>query len=288
MPPKGRRYKHLLARRFGLVNDQVAPLGTWNSTLNQQSVFFRKYLNHPQITHGDLRIAHMARRFHPLENPGGPRRSPNRARSTMEHGTVRPAATAEMMSLVDTSEAITFGYSRDINVVVLGENIRQNLVSNVDFASLRSQPNFAEKTHRVRAGLLEMPFPRPVHVFRRRQLNQPELGRLIPFFARGFPLHHDARPCLQDGHRSDVSVFPEDLRHAEFLAKDCFHHVRSLSVVRRPLPIIRFGEQRTTDNRRLYFVCSFPNALISISTPEGKSSFVKASMVFEGGFQYVY
>ena len=157
----------------------------------------------------------------------------------MEHGTVGRTTTTKVVPLLNTSEAATFGYSRHIDIIVYREYIRQNLVSDVHFPSVRTQSNFAEKTNRIRPSLPEVPFPRFADALRRRQFNQPELSRLITFFAGGLPLDYDARPCLQDCHRRDVSIFPEDLRHTEFLAENCFHHVRQLSVVSCHLPIIR-------------------------------------------------
>ncbi len=91
----------------------------------------------------------------------------------MEHGTVGSPTTTKVVPLLNTSEAVTFGYSRNIDEVVYREYIRQNLVSDIHFADIRTQSNFAEKTNRVRASLLEMSFPRSVHALRRRQLNQP-------------------------------------------------------------------------------------------------------------------
>jgi hypothetical protein len=157
----------------------------------------------------------------------------------MEHGTVGRPATPKVVPLLNTSEAATFGHSRHIHIIVYREYIRQNLVSDVHFPRVLTQSNFAEKTNRVRPSLPEVPFPRFADALRRRQLNQPELGRLITFLPAGLPLDYDARPRLQDRHRGDVSIFPEDLRHAEFLAENCFHHVRQLSVASCQLPIIR-------------------------------------------------
>src|SRR5208337_2409688 len=232
-------------RRLGLVNYDVTPLRTRDSTLHQQGVLLRKHLNHAQIAHRHARIAHVACRFHPFENPRGPCRSPNRARSAMEHGTVGRATTTEVVPLLNTSEAVTFGYPRHIDIIVYREYIRQNLVADVHFPSVLTQSNFAEKTNRVRPSLPEVPFPRSADVLGRRQLNQPELGRLITFLPGGLPLDYDARPRLQDSHRSHVPVFREDLRHTEFLAENCFHHVRQFS--RRGGSVAAPPLQRTTD-----------------------------------------
>jgi hypothetical protein len=166
----------------------------------------------------------------------------------MEHGTVGRPTTTEVVALLDTSEAVTFGYSRHIDIIVDREYIRQNLVSDVHFPSVCTQSNFAEKPNRVRPSLPEVPFPRFADALRRRQLNQPELGRLITFFAGSLPLDYDARPRLQDCHRRDVSIFPEDLRHTEFLAENCFHHVRPLSVVSRQLSVADHPLGRTADD----------------------------------------
>ena len=97
----------------------------------------------------------------------------------MEHGTVGSPTTTKVVPLLNTSEAATFRHPRHIDIIIYREYIRQNLVSDVHFPSVRTQSNFAEKTNRVRPSLPEVPFPRSADTLRRRQLNQPELGRLI-------------------------------------------------------------------------------------------------------------
>jgi hypothetical protein len=150
----------------------------------------------------------------------------------MEHGTVGGATATKVVTLLETSKAPAFGHSSDIDVVVHGEDIRQDLIPHVDFSCVRTQSNLPKKPNWVRPSLLEMPFPRPVNTLWRRQLNQPQLGCLISFSPGGLPLHDDARPCLQNSHGPDVSIFSEDLRHTQLFAEYRFNHVRPFSIVR--------------------------------------------------------
>src|SRR5579864_1798614 len=92
------------------------------------------------------------------------------------------------------------------------------------------------------------------------KLHQTNLRRLVSVLRRRLPLEHHARAGFQNGGRNDVTILPKDLSHPEFFAKNRVYHDEHISAV-------------------TYFVCSFPNALISISTPEGKSILVSASMV---------
>src|SRR5204863_5738432 len=71
-------------------------------------------------------------------------------------------------------------------------------------------------------------------------------------------LHDDARPGLDDGDGDRPPVLGVDLGHADLLADDSL-------------------------DRHGYFVCSLPKALISTSTPAGRSSFMSASTVWGVG-----
>src|SRR5205814_9757979 len=79
--------------------------------------------------------------------------------------------------------------------------------------------------------------------------NQSALHRVVTILAAGgFFLHHHARTCFDDGHGRDCAIRRKQLRHANFLADDSVNHC-------------------------------LPKALISTSTPAGKSSFISASTV---------
>src|SRR5581483_3579513 len=83
-------------------------------------------------------------------------------------------------------------------------------------------------------------------------LFRSKLHRVVTILAAGaLLLHDDAWAGLDDCHRSDRAIRREQLRHANFLADDSVNH----------------------------FSYCFPNALISTSTPAGRSSFIRASTV---------
>src|SRR6185503_20657923 len=85
------------------------------------------------------------------------------------------------------------------------------------------------------------------------RLDEPELYGLVAVLLGRLHLRDDARPRLQHGRRMHAAVRSEQLRHADFLADQSSDHG--------------------------YLPCSFPNALISTSTPAGRSSFISASTV---------
>src|SRR5271157_4976820 len=113
-------------------------------------------------------------------------------------------------------------------------------------------------------------------------------------------LRHHARASLQHGDRANVALRVEQLRHADLLAQnacDLRCHVFYLSAqlgssVRTAIgwecgagALAREGcgasLRRTAERGRphINYLCSFPNALISTSTPAGRSSFISASTV---------
>src|SRR6185436_20403892 len=83
--------------------------------------------------------------------------------------------------------------------------------------------------------------------------DEPDLQGFVAVVLDRLHLRHHARACLQHGCRMDTAVGIEQLRHPDFLADESVDHG--------------------------YFPCSFPKALISTSTPAGRSSFINASTV---------
>src|SRR5262249_7241937 len=86
------------------------------------------------------------------------------------------------------------------------------------------------------------------------ELHQAQLHRIVAVLARGLPPHHHARTDLQDRHGHHAPVRLKNLRHSNFLSQNSWRHKRA-------------------------YLCSLPNALISTSTPAGRSSFISASTV---------
>src|SRR5437870_10061832 len=90
-----------------------------------------------------------------------------------------------------------------------------------------------------------------IHAFRFDELHEPKLHSVVAVFLLRLLLHDDTGTCLNDGYRNSCSVIFQQLRHPDLFSQQAGNH----------------------------FVCSRPNALISTSTPAGKSNFISASTV---------
>src|SRR5271167_4518886 len=115
------------------------------------------------------------------------------------------------------------------------------------------------------------------------ELHQPDLGGVVAVLGDRLALRYKARARLQHRDRVNVTLVIEELRHADFLAEnsvDC--HCLVLNSASSLLPFAATGacaaEALFFLSCQLY-LCSFPNALISTSTPAGSSSFMSASTV---------
>src|SRR6185312_10591220 len=100
-------------------------------------------------------------------------------------------------------------------------------------------------------GLLEVSLRRLV-ALRRVVLDEPDLHGLVAVGLRVLRLDDDARAGLDHRRRVDGPVGIEHLSHPDFLSENA-------------------GDR--------HYLCSLPNALISTSTPAGRSSFISASTV---------
>src|SRR5271163_823262 len=82
----------------------------------------------------------------------------------------------------------------------------------------------------------------------------------------------------------NVALVVEELGHADFLAQDSsyFCHISFSPLTQRSRLAIGWRVSLQTESRELTaesYLCSLPNALISTSTPAGRSSFIRASTV---------
>src|SRR5271168_2681273 len=114
------------------------------------------------------------------------------------------------------------------------------------------------------------------------EIHQPDLGGVVAVLGDRLALRDKARARLQHRDRVNVTLVIEELRHADFLAEnsvDC--HCCFLNSASSLLPFAATGAcaaEALFCTARSY-LCSFPNALISTSTPAGSSSFISASTV---------
>src|SRR5262249_8870893 len=111
--------------------------------------------------------------------------------------------------------------------------------------------------------------------------HQSELHRVITVRGGRLALRHHARTRLEQRHRHGLAVRPEHLRHSDLFAKDSWTHLLNPFLTR-----IRCGAEKSKSGICVLCVSAsprqafhFPNALISTSTPAGRSSFISASTV---------
>src|SRR5208282_6081561 len=169
----------------------------------------------------------------------------------MKHGTVRSAASAKMVPLMESRKPSPLRNAHDVYKVVDRENIHQYFVPDFYVAAVLRQAHLAKEAHWVRVRLLEVSLQGLLHSPGRRNFHQPQLRGLITVRLRCLALHHNARARFQHGHWNHIAVFCENLRHAEFLAEYGFYHVHHWLVVRGPWSVVRCNVNPATDNGRL-------------------------------------
>src|SRR5687767_193950 len=157
------------------------------------------------------------------------------------------------MALDHALEAVALAGADDVDALALVEDRDQHLVAGLRrFGALRDA-HLALHARRRHIGLLVVAGRRLGGAARRILLDEAQLHGFVTVDLRRLRLHHDARSRLQHGGGLERAVLEEQLRHPDFLTDDSSDHG--------------------------YLPCSLPKALISTSTPAGRSSFIKASTV---------
>src|SRR5688500_1042483 len=194
-----------------------------------------------------------------------------------------------MVTLHHALEALAAAGPDDVHALAIGENRDVHVVARLRRLGTGLDAYLAADPRGRHAGLLEVAGGRlvllggPVH--------QAELYGLVAVALDGLDLGDHAWARLDHRRRLHGAVGREDLRHPDFLANQSCHHFVDL----RP-PATGYGlRARAPDGAStsaaphpepgdsLYFPCSLPNALISTSTPAGRSSFISASTVWGVG-----
>src|SRR5580704_336457 len=191
----------------------------------------------------------------------------NATRSAMKHRTVRSVTATEVPPLDAALKAFAFADPGNIHQLANFEVIHQNSIPWLGFILRIGNSKFADISQRSDTSLLEVPGHRFVHPLRLDELDQSQLHCVVAIFVFRPPLHYHARAGLQHGARNRRAVFGEYLRHAKFYSEYSVdrHFVRSFF--------------RDLNSRTYLPACSRPKALISTSTPGGKSNFISASTV---------
>src|SRR3984957_12617114 len=189
------------------------------------------------------------------------------ARSAMKHGTVRSVAAAEVPAFHAALKSLALADSGNIHKLADLEAIHQYAVAGLGFVLRIFNAKFAKVSQWSNASLFEMAGQCLVHTLRLDEFHQSQLHRVVSVFVFGPSLNHHARTGLEDSARNRGAVFGKDLGHPQVYSQYSVdgHFARSFLCVlfrARSLP-----------------PCSRPKALISTSTPGGKSSFISASTV---------
>src|SRR3990172_3348244 len=243
---------------------QIAAVGSRYRPSEQQEVLFLAHFHDLQVLHRDPLLSHVPCRSHPRQYPRRVGGCTNRAGRPMKHRSVRGAAATKVMPLHHTGEPLALAHAADVDA--LGGSEHGNLYRLAHLqVFIRLEPKLAEHSYRSHRGLLEMTLARLVGADLAPGLYQSDLDRIVAIPLLGLPLNHHARASPHHGERDDRAVLPEPLGDAELLANDSVGHDYS------KIPW------------KDYLECSFPKALISTSTPAGRSNLISASTVWGVG-----
>src|ERR1700736_1369509 len=169
----------------------------------------------------------------------------------------------------------------------LHQHARPNLQA-VAAITVALERHFAQEFHRRKIVLRQVSTLRLGQSRFLHKFDQADLSSLVTVFRRGLMLRNHAGPCLQHRDRANIALGVEQLRHADFLAQnpcnlDCHFLIpRPAWLVDYSATAIGWGSSAFAGSQppgASSYLCSFPNALISTSTPAGRSSFINASTV---------
>src|SRR5687767_1474808 len=176
------------------------------------------------------------------------------------------------------------------NQIAVSKLVYQDLVADIcGIRALVQTKLFQNSRGRGAASsLLEVTAHRLCHILQLERLliDQAQLDCVIAVWTGGgLLLHNDARTRLNNRHGRNRAVRSENLRHANFSTDDSVNH-DSISDCRLPIAdwyfqfanrILRMNRtaqsQSEIGNWQLAIRYCLPNALISTSTPAGRSSF---------------
>src|SRR5689334_14374720 len=199
------------------------------------------------------------------------------------------------MPLYDTLKPAPLADTNDIDESFAVENLDQDAIANLHRAiaigrAFNLERHFAHELHRRKIVFREMSLGRLGQPRLFHKLDQANLGGLVPVLGGRLVLRHHARTSLQHRDRADVALRVKQLRHADLLAQNACYlrchfllHPAWVAIWRLLAGTFLLVWERPPSavpraSARVY-LCSLPNALISTSTPAGRSSFISASTV---------
>src|SRR5271169_648680 len=112
--------------RLRSAHHHVCSRRAWDGSLNYQCVLLGHYAHHFQVAHRHLINSHVPRGAHTRKHARRKRRRANGTRRAMEHRSVRSAAAAKVMTLVNPRKPFPFGNAGHIHALVHRKLVHQN------------------------------------------------------------------------------------------------------------------------------------------------------------------
>src|SRR5215472_5306414 len=225
----------------------------------------------------------------------------------MEHGAVGGVAAGIVPALDAAGKAAALADAGDVNQFAGLKAFHQHTVADFGFVLRFLDADFLQDFHRSHVGFLEVAGKGLVDALWLDEFHEAELRGVIAVLFLGAALHDNAGTRLKNGAAYEAAVFGEDLRHAELdsdnsvdwhsfsLFKQLVSPRRTLAArFSHPLTFARGGSSmldpyKPTGLKAGHYktlrplsgrhFAAWPKALISTSTPGGRSSFISASTV---------
>src|SRR6266404_5022935 len=268
-----------LFRFFRLADENVRSAWSGNRSAHQQQVLVGVHLHYLQILGRNLDVAHVTRKVLVLPDARRERTAADAARRAMMHRTVRRVAAAVVPALDAALKPLALAHAADIHELAGLEVLHQHAVANLGFVLRFLDAHFLHHFHRRDIGLFEVAGHRLVYALRLDEFHEPQLRGLVPVVLFRPALHHHARARLKNGAPDERAVFDEHLRHAQLDSDNSVDRHCSFLSLAACLEGYWLRTAQDCCNFMTTSSTACPNALISTSTPGGKSSFISASTV---------
>src|SRR5882724_9969522 len=279
----------LLLRFSCLADKNICSARPWHRTPHQQQVFVGVHFHYFQILRRHSLVAHVARKMLIFPDARGERTAADAARRAVMHRAVRRIAAAVVPALHAALKTLALAHAAYVDELAGLETLHQHAIADFRLVLRFLEAHFLQHLHRRDAGLLEVPGHGLVHAARLHEFHEAELRGFVAIRLLGPALHNNARPCLKHGAPDQRAVVGEHLRHPQLDSDNPVNrHFPLLSFAACP-PLADIGcvlllrvslyFLREYSVASLPYLAACPKALISTSTPGGRSSFISASTV---------
>src|SRR6266404_5217456 len=271
--------RSVLLRFPGFADKNVRSARPRHRSPHQQQIFVGIHFHYFQILGRNLDVAHVPRKVLVFPHARRERTAADAARCAMMHRTVRCVAAAVVPAFDAALEALALAHAAYIHELAGLEILHQHAVAHLGLVLRFLDAHFLHHFHRRNIGLLEMPCHRLVHALRLDEFHETQLRGLVPVVLFRPALHHHARARLKNGAPDERAVFDEHLRHAQLDSDNSVDRHCSFLSLAACLEGYWLRTAQDSCNPLMTYFTACPNALISTSTPGGRSSFISASTV---------